>query len=723
MKKIQYAVGLLSSLAVMQSYAASALVEEVVVTAQKREQNLQDVSISITAFDGGQLEALGVEETDQLLQYIPNAKVEDRGAVDSISIRGISLFDIADTSETPVGFYIDEVYKATNAGQAVQFFDIERIEVLRGPQGTLFGRNTTAGLFHVVTRKPTEEFEFYVTGQVGSFNQRILETVVSGPLTDSVRGRLSYKKNEDDGYQKNLFTTGGTFAQTDSFALRGILDIDLAEDLSLTLSSSYSEIDNVASLSVFENISFGGGFDGFVNPIPNARNTRSALFTAFTEDNLPDDTDVVDATAKLEWSINETTTLTSISSWGRTKRNFIEEAAGPQNGTIIGNFQGIAFGFGEGAIPTVRQLEATQITQELRLSGATDALTWVGGVYYFQDDKDDGAAITLNPGLFNSNLYTLDTRSWAVFGQVDFSLTDVLTLITGVRYTEDKKDLDLLGQTATTTFTASPSFKSDSVTWKVGLDANLTDDLLLFANVATGFKSGAFNTNGISDPARTAPVSEEEVINYEAGWKATVLNGRARFNGTFFYSDYTDFQGVAFAQDPVTLNLVSQLINFGDAIYYGAELDFTMALTDNLDIMISGGWLESELDSDAEGSGETDGESLSNTPQFNLNAVAIYTFDLGDAGTLQSQLGVSWEDDFHFGEGGEPEIQRQDAYTLVDARLTWTSPDGHFSVSAFGKNLEDKEYRTSAVNAVGGEFRLVTFAQPTTWGVSATYRY
>ena len=239
MKKNSYAITLLGSLA-LTPVNASTLIEEVVVTAQKREQNLQDVSVSVSAYGSEQLEALGVQEPTDIVQFTPNVNFQDTGGNDVLIVRGISLQDFGDANESPVGFYVDDVYKATLGGRTVQFYDLDRIEVLRGPQGTLFGRNTTGGLIHAVTKKPTDEFEFNASVQGGSFGQHILETAISGPLTENIRGRLAYKFNRDEGYQTNLIN-GRRFAATDAWAVRGHLDIDLADDVSLLLSASLSE--------------------------------------------------------------------------------------------------------------------------------------------------------------------------------------------------------------------------------------------------------------------------------------------------------------------------------------------------------------------------------------------------------------------------------------------------------------------------------------------------
>ena len=709
--------------------AASRLIEEVVITAQKREQNLQDVSISVAAFGGEQLEQLGVNQVQDILQFIPNVEVTSGGVNDLIAIRGVKLDDFADGNESPVGFYIDEVYKATLAGQMTQLYDLERVEVLRGPQGTLFGRNTTGGLFHAVTRKPTEEFEFKSSLQGGSFGQTILETAISGPLSDGIRGRLSYIYNRDEGYQEDEITDRN-YAATDVWSVRGQLDFDISDNVSLLLSASNTEQRNttdVYGISGTVDVNTGDrcsdaeinagasncqvfGF-GFQNPDPD---DKDSIFTEL--DDLNNDLDLVDLSAKLTWQLHENLTLTSITAYGTSER-FYQEDNGP---TLLT--------FGEpGAVLVNYRVEAEQWTQELRLNGSSDQLNWVAGIYYFNDKKEDGSIeipffVDAFGPLGSESSFELDSESWAVFGQVDISLTDALTLILGVRYTEDEKELDLTVGTPSV-LSANPDIDTEKVTWRAGLDFNISDDLLLYANVSTGFKSGAFNTSLVTSAAETDPVGEEEVTSYELGWKATLLDGRAKFNGAFFYSDYSDLQ--ASAVTPTGTGTFSSLFsNFGDAEIYGAELDLTLALTDQLEMLFTFGWLETELDAPDVFNPfgfSIDGGEIKKTPQFTFSGIGIYAFDLGDSGSLKAQAAATWSDEYNLNET-RPNVLIQDDFWLFDARLTWSSPDEKMSVALFGENLGDEDYFFDGFD-VAGSVRAKFWGKPRTWGLKVSYNY
>ena len=715
--------------------ATGSLIEEIVITAQKREQNLQEVSISVSAFGGDQLDKLGIDQAADLASFIPNVEIRDGGANDTIQVRGVSLDDFGDGNESPVGFYIDEIYKATLAGQMTQLFDLERVEVLRGPQGTLFGRNTTGGLFHAITRKPTEDFEFKASLQGGSFDQTVFETVISGPLSDSVRGRLSYLYNRDEGWQEDRITDRN-FAATNVWALRGQLDIDLSEDISLLLQASGSEQRNSSAIyGISGTVDSGTGnrcsdaeinagasncltFAGFQNPDPDDSDN---IFTELDDAN--NDIDLFDVSAKLSWSLNDNLTLTSITAYGSTERFYQEDGAGPTSAGFFG-FVGVPFA----ALGNFK-VDSEQWTQELRFNGSTGAVDWVAGGFYFNDKKDDGFNdLEVFAALFGPNslqsAFTLDSESWAVFGQADIHLSDALTLIIGARYTEDDKELDIDDGEPTPSFTANEKINTDSVTWRIGLDWQVSDDTLLYANISKGFKSGAFNTTLVGSAAAAAPVSEEEIVSTELGWKTIFLDGTAKFNGSFFYSDYTDLQAVAVVPTGAVGGVASQFSNIGDADIYGAELELTLAPTDNLDLLFTAGWLDTELDA----SGVTnsfgfslDGAELAKTPNYTFSSIGIYTFDLGNAGRLSAQAAARWSDEYDIQET-LPATLIQDDFWLFDARLTWTSANENIAVSLFGENLGDKDYFVGGYEVNGFE-RAKFWGKPRTWGLKISYTH
>lgn len=709
--------------------SSAAEIEEIVVTAQKREQSLQDVPISMTVFSGQSVRDLGFQTPHDLFTQAPNVMFNDEGTIPQFNIRGVQVYDFGDANEPPVGFYVDEVYKATIAGQTAGLFDIERIEVLRGPQGTLFGRNTTGGLVHFVTRKPTEAFEAYGEFQYGSYNQRILEGAVSGPISDRIRARLALKYHEDDGWQENEFT-GTDFAVTDFFAGRGQLEVDITNDMALLVSFYGSTQDNIHQ---------GYGLRGLLDPVTlapcpisealdgqcvTATGTPSNLEpTEPLSDNpeLQNDIDIWGISAKLTWAVGKNMELVSISAYETVDKFFQEDAdaspapvSPPLFPAFLANYS----------------VDAEQFTQELRLHGSNDRWNWVVGGFYFNDDKEDisfinpqlTSFISLVTGIPQSlasvgidNESTLDSESWALFGQADYDLTETLTLTGGLRYTEESKDLVITNSFATPIFIDRESLDTEKVTWKAGLSWRPIDKTLLYFTVSHGFKSGAFKTT-FAGPGAARPVGEEELTSYEGGIKTELLGRRLRLNANLFYGDYVDTQAVtitAIAGAPaITLN------NVGDVEQLGLEADATFAVTDNLLTIVGIGIIDTEIDSDDI---QFDGNELAFTPTVQVNGVVRYELPIqmfGGNASLQSSF--SYFDD-HFKVPENFPEQKEEAYVLWGARARWASPSERYHMEVFVDNILDEEYSTGGFNV--GDFAAVIWGRPRWAGfkVGVTY--
>ncbi|MCZ0951940.1 MAG: TonB-dependent receptor, partial [Rhodospirillaceae bacterium] len=462
------AVAIAISPPLSQTALAQAVLEEIVVTARKRDENLQEVPIAITALSGDAIERLGFQSPGQIATQIPNVQFNDEGTIPQFNIRGIQLNDFGDGNEAPVAFYIDEVYKGTLAGQTVGLFDLERVEVLRGPQGTLFGRNTTGGLAHFVTRKPTVEGEGYLSAQLGSFSQTIIEGALSGPLAEAARGRIAAKYNKDDGWQGNT-QNSSRFAATDALALRASLEVDLSDSAMLSAMVHYGDQDNVSQ---------GYGLAGTLNPTNRAPCSGSEILaggcvTAIGEpsnlnprlanteqDTLQFKNSTSGGYLRFDWSVGNALEFVSISAVERVDKFFQEDSDASPN--PVNNSLRIVTG---GAVPldlpaflSNYSVESSQFTQEFRLSGDREKLNWVLGAFYYTDGKDPlrfevpQAEATLGSPTGIGNDASLDTDSWAVFAQTDWWLTDTTNLIVGVRFTEDEKDLTISDSATNPTF-------------------------------------------------------------------------------------------------------------------------------------------------------------------------------------------------------------------------------------------------------------------------------
>ena len=703
---------------------SQSIVDEMFVTAQRREQSLQDVSVAVSAFSGEALDRMGYEEGLDITQQVPNMNyfaIFGEASSPSITLRGIGLVNFSDSWEPPVGMYVDDVYRGNPAGTAIQLFDIDRVEVLRGPQGTLYGRNTTGGLTHYVTRKPGYEADAYAQMRVGSFDERVFEGAIGGPLFDGVRGRLAFKRNRNGGWQTNT-VDGRSLNTTNTIALRGHLDIDLTPQSTLLLTAHGSQADQR---------SVGFAHMGYLDP--NDLSTTCAVsaihrgqcssntfeltgdeavngrfgprhVASSASDGLATEIDTFGVSATVNWTF-ENFELTSITAY-ETLDKFLQDDG---DGTEVIWFD------------EQYSVDAEQISQELRLTGSTTYLTWVTGAYLFTDSRELATeAPTTADGLWHQELVDLDTDSWALFGQVEYQFAPTLTAIVGARYTDEKKDFRQ---------DSGPSFfdpvvtgirnslSESAVTGRLGLDWRPAERTLAYASLATGFKSGGFSGSYNSTVEATEPVSAEEAISFELGLKTTVLDGRVQLNSALFWYEVQDFQAQIF--DTVATGGV--IANAGDVTGIGAEIEATARVTDNFELLGGIGWLDTEFDSDQEFNVaqeffELDGNELPAAPGLTYNLVARYYMNLGEFGELTLQGDYAWRDSHYLQIENDP-FSRHGSYGIGNARIAWHSADGRYDVAAFVENLTDEEYFTYQ-NTLGDDWGYAVWGKPRWVGMS-----
>ncbi len=689
------------------------LLEEIIVTAQKREQNIQEAPVSVTAFSGDALRQLNLTDSVDVATQTPNFSIGTpvgAGNNPSIVLRGVGLNDFSDNNESNIAVYVDEIYQSAMAGLTFQLFDVERVEVLRGPQGTLYGRNATGGLVHYVTKKPTADFDAYGDLTFGSYSQIKFEGAVGGG-TERVSARLSVASNQADGYVTNR--VGKNPNDADNIAIRGQVLFQLADQWSLLLNGHYADSDALAAAYQHEGTA-GDGFDFFgyrdtdgdpwagdydrVGPL-KIRSKGGFFDLTYQGENFG-----------MKW-------ITGV----ENVKKFHQED------TDAGN---VDFGAGSLVRPDFAA-KTDQVTSELRFFGDTGQLNWVAGVYYF-DNEVDGTGTRLDlGGLYDINFdvtYLQNTTSYAAFGQVEFALNDQWSLIGGIRYTNEDKDYTYINRE--TNFGAfvyefSPrtagdltNQSEDVVTGKVGLNFNINDDVLLFGSISSSFKSGGFNA-GFLDPSlalENLPYGKEELISYEVGMKSTFAGGRARFNATAFYYDYTDLQALTFE------GVSAFISNASDASIKGAEFEFFANPTDALELGIGLGL----LDAKADGIGLPDGSVLKNrnlvlAPDVQLNGIGRYTIPIGN-GALTFQLDTNYSSKTYFDIVNQ-EIASQKAYWVWNGAITYRFND-NFQVSAWGKNLFEKEYKVYTFD-FSDFFGLnqQMYGPPRWWGITFRYQY
>lgn len=662
----------------------SLMLGEIVVTAQKREESIQDVGISITALSGEQMVALGLTSAIDLVSQVPGLQVSGAGggAINSFSIRGVTQNDFAASQESPVAVYVDEGYIASNTITNFSLFDLERVEVLRGPQGTLFGRNATGGLVHYITKKPSQDFDGIVDLQLGEEGRTRVEAALGGGISELVSGRLSAVYNKDDGLIKN--DLGPNTMRQDNYSVRGQLLFESSADLSVLVKAQYAN----------EDAARGGwahavGLDGDYVDDPTATDffgyrdadgdpfTVSQDFTGYFE------SEVSELVARVDWTVDRFTF------------------------TSLTNYQDIKDSYGEDADVTPFDVynyeqanDVNQVSEELRMSWETGRARNIIGVYYLDIDGEYGTRQT-GDAFFGTGVGYPEgtaeivaakqkTETWAVFGQTDLDLSDRWSLTLGARYNSDSKDFRyestdiyfLQGGS----FSYSDSLSEDDFSGKVQLNYRPRDEWLLYAGVSRGIKAGGFNLPLFPIAASDFPFTGEVLTAYEVGLKAS-LTDRVRLNASAYYYDYSDYQVYSFD------GFATFLFN-ANAETYGAELELAASPINGLDIMLGVALLNADVKDVPPTISATGNETAALAPDVTFNGLVRYEWP-AFGGSLSVQADYAWKDDYNFNLVFTPVIQEK-SYGVANARLGYTSADRSWSAAIFVRNLTDTNYRDYA---------------------------
>lgn len=754
---------------VASNIAKAQVLEEILVTAQKREQNLQDVGLSVTAFSGNQIRELGYTNTTDIAQQTPGLQVQQiHASTTQLNIRGVSQNDFAVHLEGPIAVYVDNAYTSSIGTAHTQIFDLERVEVLRGPQGTLFGRNATGGLIHYISKRPTEEFEGYGEFTYGSYDQIKFEGAVSGPLGDSVRGRLSVASNKHDGVMENRI--GKDLRDTDTYSVRGQLAFDITENFQANLKVSYAEDDSkgnayshlpssfITQSGLGEEVPDNGQlpiFLGLLDPIdgmPDLVFGPCSGCDAFgykepgsdphkgSFDFIPTfEREITNAQLELTWDLDNFT-VTSITDYLEVDRTYGEDTDGSP-------FDQVTF---------VDQEDRDQFSQEIRFNGSSENLTWVAGAYYLDFDvfsvgtvtQDIGPLLTLGfdgsqgaiagpfpapqgplPPTFGvpfNHTGTVESESWAIFGHTEFRLSDTFSLITALRYTEDEREMELTidnrelfrdpNAILILTPSNSPYTTLDFDNWsaKLQIDWTPNENWLLYAGYTRGHKAGNFSQPFfIPDDPAELPHDEEELDSFEIGAKGTMLDGRMRLNSSFFYYDYSDYQAFFFEE-------LSQKVGNLDANVWGAEIEVVYVPVDPLNLAFGVSFLDTEVEDVGTAVGVFDKE-LPYAPDFSFNGLARYTWELS-GGSLSAQVDFNYVDDFCFSVTCNP-TEEEDSYFVANVQLSYTTGDDRWRFTAFSRNVGDEEYRATAVDASFAGFTSAAYANPRWYGVTIGFQW
>ncbi|MBB4860293.1 iron complex outermembrane receptor protein [Novosphingobium chloroacetimidivorans] len=717
-------------------------VEEIVVTAQRRETNLQDTPIAITALSSAALDARGVKNIGNLENFVPNLQInqgrpDGGGSTAAITIRGVGQNDAQFPNDPGVGLYVDGVYSARSYGGLIGLLDIERIEVLRGPQGTLFGRNTIGGAVNIVTTPPSQDFGGHVSLLYGSYNRFEAKASINAPLIeDKLALRVSAGFTRADGLGEQL-TTGRSLSNENRKSIRLALRATPSDDVTIDLVADYTrQRQNPASGTIITTVpSTTGLIEGLFNPvIAGIENPAAGLPAGSRFDNrfvtrgrydnfgtapLADNLNAGGAALTVTWKASDALTIKSITAGRAYKAHIaLDQDYSPYS-----------------IISTDDRQHQEQYSQELQAFGtAIDGkLHYLAGLYYFKEIARDYNRVAIVPNTLPVAGFEiaqigdlgLNATNYAAFGQIDYDLLDNLTVTVGVRQNHEEKRFTrqfthLQGGDVFIPYQVLQK-GWNSFTPRLGVNWKATPDVMLYANYAAGFKGGGWTPRPTSAASGVKPFEPEKIKTFEIGAKTQWFDRRLTFNVAGFYSRYKNIQfPVAYGLPDGTLVIETQ--NAGESEIKGIEAELVARPIPNSSIQIGYGYFHNKYVSIVPGASITASDRLPDAPTHTLNLGADYRFDLGQAGNLTMRADAAYRSRV-FKDAVNTPLISQPGFWLVSGRVTWTSPSDTFSVQVYGNNLFDKKYLASGFDASSLGLIVGYYGRPREFGVQGTYKF
>jgi iron complex outermembrane receptor protein len=723
------------------AYAQKFALEEIVVTARKRKEDLQDVGLSVSAMSQLELSRSYARDIKDLASMSPNLIIDDTsqgpGGNAAIFIRGIGVADVEKNFEPAVGVTVDGLFIGANSGAILRGIDLASVEVLRGPQGTLFGRNTIGGTINIERTKPTGEFGGKLRAGYGDYDTYYVDGIVNFGLTDNLAVKLSGAKNEQqEGYFSNISTGKDEgFIDYQSYGINLVFNPTEKLEFEYTYQNEETDQDtpplvNMSQADTLACASFGLCAQSVTTPSSGDRyntNTLSfepttaslspaptGLVTSATADLIPNNDDATfDAETHIfeaRWNISDSLQMNYIYGTFETEE------------TVVTNFASdVLMLFG-----TDRPAEYEQLSHELRLTyDAGEALKLVAGAYYWESEYDIRLRswITfLVPGTVLDIPQTThqETESTAFFFEGDYAFNDAWTLTLGGRYTEDDKLSQQRGNLSTAA--NDPSADWSEFTHKIGMRFQATPDAMLYATWSKGYRSGGFNGRVDELASATIPYDPETVDNYEMGWKTEWLNQRLRVNGAIFYMDYQDKQEeIGLPSNGPTGQRIS-VFNAATATMQGMEIELQAAISEALTMRANIGYLDSQYDDFSYNNGfgivDSSGFEFRRAPEFTGTLDATYTWQVAN-GEAWLRGSYHYLGEHFIEQTNRPELTN-DAQHLVDMSVNY-SING-IQVGLFGRNLTGEDGWAHGLN-VSGLFAYAAPRAPRTWGVEVTYNF
>lgn len=739
-------------------------IEEVTVTAERRSENLQDVPVAVTALTSETIEKERIENLSDIARLTPNFTIGQQSPTQpELTIRGIGSSDREAGSDRSVVLFVDDVYVGRAGASTFDLFDLERIEVLRGPQGTLYGRNVVGGAINLISAKPTQETTARIHLGIGSNKLREVKGSLGSGFSDAISGRISFSIKEKDGFytwreynDQDMLTGTRNSGATENSSVRGRLLIKPSERFDALLTAEISK-DTVAGIPSL--VSQGGASDAdyaaALAPFIVDRMLADLPAPFTVENNNYGSISRKSLALYGKFNANASFgTFTFIPAWRSNKLNEFRDIAGIQ---IFRDTTGRPKGFDSTAI---NDEDYTALSLEARLVSPSDRrFNWIFGVYYLDEEisREQIRERQANQGnsrpLFDQ---LIDATSTAVFGQASYSfIPERLELTLGGRYTKDKKTFDMavvntLTQAeqdaitsvcspdpadstsmlcqattlnpATEVYEANASDSWNAFTPKVALDWHLNEDWLLYASFSKGFKSGGFVGLAPSKAAAEIPFDPETATNLEAGFKANLAANKLQINANFFSTDFRDLQVrrriLLVENDPSSAVVI--VSNAASAEIEGIELELIARPVNNFSIQASVAILDAKINkSDAPTEIEV-GKALPRSPKLKWGVAGEYIFPL-TAGDLIFGANLSHVGEMYY-DINEQNAGREPGYTLVNARAAFEHTSG-WSVGLWVKNLSDKTYRSHVQSIRGGRAGIAQYGDPMTWGMTFGYQF
>ncbi|QNA85441.1 TonB-dependent receptor [Sphingomonas sp. So64.6b] len=730
--------------------------EDIVVTAQKRRQSVNDVPISITALDGGHLAEQGVRRSEDLARVVPGLSfTETQFDAPIFTLRGVGYNENSLAASPTVSVYVDEVPLPFPVMTRGGTLDLERVEVLKGPQGTLFGQNSTGGAINYVAAKPTAQFLAGGEATFGRFSTFDASAFVSGPLSDTVRARASVSTTQGGDWQRST-TRNDRLGSQDLLTGRLLLDWAPSSDVrfELNINGWRDKSDSAAAQLV-------GLFSANGSPLPASFTSAPIVLDPRAADWTPGlplarDNDFVQASLRADWSLGKNITVTSITAYDRFRRNSLQDADGLQATDLHLRLGGRVQSF----------------TQELRLAGTGSRFNWVVGGNYQRDRVhdlqqvflEDSPASFIGPLQFRSIINDAQNAitTWAGFANAEYEIADRLTVQAGARYTRSSIDYractkdtgaddiaaiirfvqGLVGAPMTAAagqcVTLQPDFSAgdfvdsldeDNLSWRAGVNFKPSAGALVYANVSRGYKAGSFPTLSAQSSTQLAPVTQEALMAYELGFKLPLAGNRVRLNGAAFFYDYRDKQLSGRIQ--TLFGQLQNLVNIPRSMVKGAELQLSWLPVRGLNVSAAGTYLQTRIRRNPDGTSfqnfdqfgsvvSLSGNAFPYSPKWQLSGDAQYDWHVsgqidafvGAAANYRSATKAALEDDARLAI---------DAYTLVDVRAGIKDADDRWRLSIYGRNIFNAYYWNNVLHIQDTIVRYT--GRPAEYGVSVGFKF